>query len=894
MNKEIPAQFLAFHLSESAAPLTKKTTLAKGYGVFSVVIVTPNTKRKFKYTTFEFMGIPPIFSTAFVISGSCKITANDKYKKMTIKAANPKQDWKCVKRTPNLITLDDVNYMITELHTINPPELRVQMLDVLGSKNQCTPAEFKAIPAYAALQMQYHCEYFRADLELPLRVAFGGKAIRKILPKIEPYQLEKLYKHLTTKPWELCFAKWLEPYSGLKEITLERIKDYLSQHPWNPDGKGKRQIPQYFMTAIRLYDWIKKQRKNYGREIFRLDTLFKEYCSSSKFQYQHAVEVGDDRFAEVACDYLRYQAMEVVDVGAPRQHQQQEEGDRVGEVQIGAERQSGQQEEGDRVGEGVVILGAKRQGSPQGSPQGSLQSPKLYGIIKDVKDNKRLIKCLEKLVVRGIHFSVSPRTGPHTPCLSSGTLTETQKRTVKHVFKNPFTFLEGGPGTGKTEVLVKILEEFSAPLVVTRVGMMVNALQERFGKRVETACTIHSVVYTHRYNKLAREKLFPEFDIAVIDEGSNVDTELLADFLECLPNVVRLLICGDLGQIYPIEVGAPFQDLTRRYREHTFALTENKRVNPNARILAESCALLRAERYKEIEFNTTEALLFWRRAFPHDCEAHLSRALFAEFGVRTPEDTMEMQILVLTNADRQYWNNLTEKLLLERGVLRKKRTETVWVGTTEMYPGKKIQFTKNTKQEPDGQYSSVKNGELGQIRTVTSSAEGYVIYLTNGKTVLCNGSGEDTVVDPKTICAGYASTCNKAQGSEWKNILFHIYDNPYEGFTREYPYVALSRAKNRCIVMGESEDVFYKVCKKAAPTRDTILNQYLMSEAYDLPMVEFDTVQLKDPATLQLLSPDESAVPVLPPASQTSEATILGSKKQRNNNISCTKGRHFE
>jgi hypothetical protein len=876
MNKEIPAQFLAFHLSTPTAPLTKKTTLAKGYGIFGVVLI--GSKKKFKYSTLEFMGIPPVFSTAFTISGSCKITANDKYKKMTIKPANPKQDWKCVKRNPTLITLDDVNYMITELNTINPPELRIQMFDVLGSKNQCTPTEFKAIPAYATLQMQYHCEYFRADLELPLRVAFGGKAIRKILPKIEPCQLEKLYKHLTTKPWELCFAKWLEPYNGLKEITLERFKDYLSQYPWNPDGKGRRQIPQYFMTAIRLYDWIKKQRKNSGREIFRLDTLFKEYCSSSKFQYQHAIEVGDDRFAQVACDYLRYQAMEEVQTGAERQSGPKDRGDPVGETGEGGDR---------------VILGAERQGSQQeGNPV--VEIPKLYGIIKDVKNNKRLIKCLEKLVVRGVHFNILPRSGPHTPCHSSTTLTETQKRTVKHVFKNPFTFLEGGPGTGKTEVLVKILEEFSAPLVVTRVGMMVNALQERFGKRVETARTIHNVVYTYRFNKLAKEKLFPAFDIAVIDEGSNVDTELLADFLECLPNVVRLLVCGDLGQIYPIEVGAPFQDLTRRYREHTFALLENKRVNPNARILAESCALLRAERYKEIQFNTTEALLFWRRSFPADCEQHLARALFVEFGVRTPEDTMEMQILVLTNADRQYWNNLTEKLLLERGVLRKKRTETVWVGTTEMYPGKKIQFTKNTKEEPEGEFSSVKNGELGQVQSVTSSADGYVIVLTTGKKVFCSSSGDDTVIDPKTICAGYASTCNKAQGSEWKNILFHIYNDPYEGFTREFPYVALSRAKNRCIVMGESEEVFYKVCKKAAPIRDTILNQYLMSDSYDLPMVEFDTVQLKDPTTLQLLSLDEFAVPILPPVSLTSEATILGSKRQKNNSISCTKGRHFE
>lgn len=856
MSKEIPVQFLAFHLSEPTAPLTKKTTLAKGYGIFAVTLATPNTKRKFKYPTFEFMGIPPVFSTAFVISGQCKLRPNDKAKKMTIKAAQPKQDWKCVKRNPNLITLEDVNYMITELHIIDPPELRIQMFDVLGSKNQCTPEQFKAILAYAELQMLYHCEYFRADLELPLRVAFGGRAIRKLLPKLAPHELERLYKHLTTKPWELCFARWLEPYAGLKEISLERLKNYLSQYPWN----AGKQIPQYFMTAVRFYDWMKKQRKNYGREIFRLDTLFKEYCTDGPFKYRHAIEIGDDKFANGACDYLKYQALEVVDVG---------KGER--EVGVGTEHQHQQQGE----------------------------TPILYGIRQDVVNNKRLIKCFKRVVERAIFNPVLPRVGPFTPCVSSSTLSDVQKSVVKHVFKNPFTFLEGGPGTGKTEVLVKILEEFRAPLVVTRVGMMVNALQERFGKRVETARTVHNVVYMHRFNKLAREKFFPVFDIAVIDEGSNVDTELLADFLECLPNVTRVLICGDLGQIYPIEVGAPFQDLTRRYREHTFMLVENKRVNPNARILAESCALLRAERSREILFNTTEALQFWARQFPNDCERHLSRALFDEFGIRTPEQTMEMQVLVLTNADRQYWNNLTEKLLLEKNVLKKKKTETLWIGVTEIYPGKKIQFTKNTKEDPDTEYSSVKNGELGQVRAAKASAEGYVIELTNGKKILCCSDGSEVAVDPMTICSGYASTCNKAQGSEWKNILFHIYDNPYEGFTREYPYVALSRAKNKCIVMGGGEDVFHRLCKKATPTRETILKEYLDDSSFDLPMVEYETtIKLKDPTKLQLLSLDEPAVPVLPrPDADLKGTTTLGTKRLKttdNKRFSCTKEQQFE
>jgi exodeoxyribonuclease V alpha subunit len=413
--------------------------------------------------------------------------------------------------------------------------------------------------------------------------------------------------------------------------------------------------------------------------------------------------------------------------------------------------------------------------------------------------------------------------------------------------------LEGAPGTGKTEVLVKILEEFQAPLIVTYVGMMVDALQKRFGGRVETANTIHFITYVQNLNDEEVDNWLSNFDLIVIDEGSNVDSKLFCRLLKAIPNATRLLICGDLGQIYPIKPGCPFSDLSKRYPDHTFCLVENKRVDKDSLLLAESCTLIRQDKTQQICFDT-EALQFLERKEDQEKE-EIQNILFKQFKITRETDIMDFQIVVLTNNDRFRMNQLTEKLLLEEHILRK--TSTTKVGYIEIFKGKKIQFTKNTKPKEG---DPVKNGELGQILSFKKHKDGVLVYLINNKTIFFHTNDG---VDPTTVIDGYASTCNKAQGSEWKFILFNIYSNPYHMFTKEYPYVAISRAKKKCVIIADKKDVFYELCKYKAKERKTILQFYLKDPSFDLPLLPYSHIPLKDPKTLSLLPPDKKAVPIL-------------------------------
>jgi ATP-dependent exoDNAse (exonuclease V) alpha subunit len=277
-------------------------------------------------------------------------------------------------------------------------------------------------------------------------------------------------------------------------------------------------------------------------------------------------------------------------------------------------------------------------------------------------------------------------------------------------------------------------------------------------------------------------------------------------------------------------------------------LTENKRVEQDSRILAESAALIRNGKSEEVTFAPGSPLEFVQR--DDTMEALLAKLLAP---IKTLDDVMKMQFIALRNMDRKQLNNAIELLLLKKGVLKKPAKCILKIQCGHIFPGKKVMFTKNYKS--DERFDGVKNGELGQVKKVHSAK---VFELTNGKRISLD------LVDSAHVQNGYATTCNKAQGSEWDNIIFWIYQNPNPFFTREFAYVALSRAKKKCTIVG-LEDEFHQLCSKKARERNTLLRFYLyLSNCTELAKLnDYQNVQLMKSEDFKLLPMGELAVPVL-------------------------------
>lgn len=153
-----------------------------------------------------------------------------------------------------------------------------------------------------------------------------------------------------------------------------------------------------------------------------------------------------------------------------------------------------------------------------------------------------------------------------------------------------FAIITGGPGTGKTTTLTKLLsllielatEERQRKLTIllaaptgkaaARVSESIaNALQnlsipEAIKQQIpKKASTLHRLLGSrpdsrhyrhHRHNPLLA-------DIVIVDEASMIDLEMMASLLAALPQTAQLILLGDKDQLASVEAGSVMGDLCR-------------------------------------------------------------------------------------------------------------------------------------------------------------------------------------------------------------------------------------------------------------------------------------------------------------------------------------------
>lgn len=157
---------------------------------------------------------------------------------------------------------------------------------------------------------------------------------------------------------------------------------------------------------------------------------------------------------------------------------------------------------------------------------------------------------------------------------------------------------------------------------------------------------------------------------------------------------------------------------------------------------------------------------------------------------------MDFQLITMRNDDRARLNEAMEELCFAAGLLVRppKKSMVKLSARVSLFPGKKIIFLARVK--PHDRYEGVRNGELCQILTVTplgSKGDDILLVTTAGKRVLISKSKREAV-HYNHVDSAYCITANKSQGSQWAHVL--VWLPAVQGFfTREYAYVACSRAR---------------------------------------------------------------------------------------------------
>ena len=152
-----------------------------------------------------------------------------------------------------------------------------------------------------------------------------------------------------------------------------------------------------------------------------------------------------------------------------------------------------------------------------------------------------------------------------------------------------FSIITGGPGTGKTTTVVRLLALLQAPAVeqgrplrirlAAPTGKAAARLTESIGQQVERlqvsaeiraqiptdVSTVHRLLGSRPGSRHFRHHAANPLplDVLVIDEASMIDLEMMAVLLDALPPKARLVLLGDKDQLASVEAGAVLGDLCR-------------------------------------------------------------------------------------------------------------------------------------------------------------------------------------------------------------------------------------------------------------------------------------------------------------------------------------------
>ncbi|OBB57315.1 exodeoxyribonuclease V subunit alpha [Mycobacterium sp. 852013-51886_SCH5428379] len=396
-----------------------------------------------------------------------------------------------------------------------------------------------------------------------------------------------------------------------------------------------------------------------------------------------------------------------------------------------------------------------------------------------------------------------------------------QRQAAEIALAQSLTVLTGGPGTGKTTTvarLLALLAEQAAqagrpPLRIAlaaptgkAAARLLDAVQEQIAQLdpadrdllpTLTASTLHRLLQRRPDNasrfRHHRENRLPH-DVIVVDETSMVSLTLMARLLEAVRPDSRLLLVGDADQLASVEAGAVLADLVdglgARDDVRIARLTKSHRFGTQIGELATAIRDGEADRVIDA-LRSGGPDLEW---LDTDRPADVLRNVLVPHALRLREAAVlgngpvALQILDehrLLCAHRrgpfgvQHWNRQVERWLTEF------TGEPLW---TDWYAGRPFLVTAND-------YGlQLYNGDTG---VAVARPDGLVAIAGAG-----TGPVELSTSRLADVETMHAMTIHKSQGSQADAVTVLLPDAESRLLSRELFYTAVTRAKNTVRIVG--------------------------------------------------------------------------------------------
>lgn len=406
-----------------------------------------------------------------------------------------------------------------------------------------------------------------------------------------------------------------------------------------------------------------------------------------------------------------------------------------------------------------------------------------------------------------------------------------QKSAVYNSINHRFSIITGGPGTGKTTTVAKLL------LVMAQLkqGLALNiqlvaptgkaaqrlteSLHQAFNRlNVPTsllqhlpvkASTIHRLLKNTGSGRFRHHKQNPlGADVVIVDEASMVDVSLMSKLIDAMPMHSQLVLLGDVEQLPSVEAGSVLQQLCLNNNKAISRLTKSYRFDDGKDIgkLAkaiisghdkQALALLENPNSKQLQLNSANQNQYNRlieRIYQHQLRLkELVNTLTVSNETTVVKQTFalfsQLQVLTCVNDGEVGVEGINQNV-----------TKRMLSGT----PVKASHFELRPIMITENAYPlNLYNGDIG-IQLVDPESDMLMTYFMVDNQII--KVHNQRLPKHQTV---YAMTVHKSQGSEFTDVIMVLpIDNAsLNNVDKAILYTGLTRAKEHFELLANRESL---------------------------------------------------------------------------------------
>lgn len=388
-------------------------------------------------------------------------------------------------------------------------------------------------------------------------------------------------------------------------------------------------------------------------------------------------------------------------------------------------------------------------------------------------------------------------------------LDEVQREAVISGLKHMTSVLTGGPGSGKTTILsvfMLAIEKLCKRLGLDKpiislaapTGMATKRMATSSGREAKTVHKLFDIRYD--VNEFREEPRMVLSDVIILDEVSMLDIDVMACVMRSVRDDTILIMVGDVDQLPSIGPGNVLKDIIDFGEIPVTRLKYSYRHGSRKNILENAQRINSGD--ENLITNRSDFVFIKVSDRANDKECHRLRAVtervFYEEYMSGGRDMYRVQVISplrsKTDVSVDSLNNLIQKIANPQI----DEEEQITFGKVVFRKGDKVMQTKNNYDK------GVCNGDIGEIKIVSVRCNKLLVDF-QGLLV------EYTANEFEQLKHAYAITVHKSQGSEHPVVIMVMTNYHSMMLVRNLFYTAVTRAKQRLILIGDPEAVKYAI-----------------------------------------------------------------------------------